>query len=156
MKCPYCGGDEDRVVDSRTVQEGRAIRRRRECTSCERRFTTYEYVEIEGLTIRKSDDRREPYDRQKLKRGIELATNKRPVSQKQIENIVIDIESKLFNLSKQEVQSHVIGEMVMEKLRELDDVAYVRFASVYRKFRDKEEFYAEIRKLLNGEKQSGG
>ena len=149
MKCPYCGGEEDRVVDSRSVQNGCAIRRRRECVACEQRFTTYEYIEIEGLTIRKSDNRCEPYDRQKLKRGIELATNKRPVSQKQIENIVIDIENKLFNLSRQEVQSHVIGEMIMERLRELDEVAYVRFASVYRKFRDKEEFYEEIRRLLN-------
>ncbi len=155
MKCPYCGGEEDKVVDSRAVQDGRAIRRRRECTSCEERFTTYEYIEIEGLTIRKSDNRREQYDRQKLKRGIELATNKRPVSQKQIENIVIDIENSLFNLSKQEVQSQVIGEMIMEKLRELDEVAYVRFASVYRKFRDKEEFYAEIRRLLDNEKLGG-
>jgi transcriptional repressor NrdR len=152
VRCPYCGGEEDRVVDSRAVQDGRAIRRRRECLSCEERFTTYEYIEIEGLTIRKSDDRREQYDRQKLKRGIELATNKRPVSQKQIENIVIDIENSLFNLSKMEVQSQVIGEMIMERLRELDEVAYVRFASVYRKFRDKEEFYAEIRRLLDNEK----
>ena len=155
MKCPYCGGEEDKVVDSRAVQDGRAIRRRRECTSCKERFTTYEYIEIEGLTIRKSDNRREQYDRQKLKRGIELATNKRPVSQKQIENIVIDIENSLFNLSKQEVQSQVIGEMIMEKLRDLDEVAYVRFASVYRKFRDKEEFYAEIRRLLDKEKSGG-
>lgn len=155
MKCPYCDGEEDKVVDSRSVQEGRAIRRRRECTSCEERFTTYEYIEIEGLTIRKTDDRREQYDRQKMKRGIELATNKRPVSQKQIENIVIDIENSLFNLSKQEVQSQVIGEMIMEKLRDLDEVAYVRFASVYRKFRDKEEFYAEIRRLLDNEKSGG-
>jgi transcriptional repressor NrdR len=152
MKCPYCGGEEDKVVDSRAVQDGRAIRRRRECMSCEERFTTYEYIEIEGLTIRKSDDRCEQYDRQKLKRGIELATNKRPVSQKQIENIVIDIENSLFNLSKMEVQSQVIGEMIMERLRELDEVAYVRFASEYRKFRDKEEFYAEIRRLLDSEK----
>ncbi len=155
MKCPYCGGEEDKVVDSRSVQDGRAIRRRRECTSCEERFTTYEYIEIEGLTIRKSDNRREQYDRQKLKRGIELATNKRPVSQKQIENIVIDLDNSLFNLSKQEVQSQVIGEMIMEKLRDLDEVAYVRFASVYRKFRDKEEFYAEIRRLLDKEKSGG-
>ena len=152
MKCPYCGEEEDKVVDSRSVQDGRAIRRRRECTSCGRRFTTYEYIEIEGLTILKSDNRRKPYDRQKLKRGIELATNKRPVSQKQIENMVIDIENELFNLSKQEIPSKIIGEMVMERLHKLDDVAYVRFASVYRKFKDKEEFYEEVRKLLDKEK----
>ncbi|MBU1319030.1 MAG: transcriptional regulator NrdR [candidate division Zixibacteria bacterium] len=151
MKCPHCGGEEDKVVDSRSVQEGRAIRRRRECISCGERFTTYEYVEIEGLTVRKSDDRREPFDRQKLKTGLELATNKRPISQKQIENIVIDIEKELFNLAKQEVSSEVIGAMIMERLKEIDEVAYVRFASVYRKFKDTEEFYTEVRKLLDKE-----
>lgn len=151
MKCPHCGGEEDKVVDSRSVQEGRAIRRRRECISCGERFTTYEYIEIEGLTVRKSDDRREPFDRQKLKMGLELATNKRPISQKQIENIVIDIEKELFNLAKQEVSSEVIGAMIMERLKEIDEVAYVRFASVYRKFKDTEEFYTEVRKLLDKE-----
>jgi len=151
VKCPHCGGEEDKVVDSRSVQEGRAIRRRRECISCGERFTTYEYVEIEGLTVRKSDDRREPFDRQKLKTGLELATNKRPISQKQIENIVIDIEKELFNLAKQEVSSEVIGAMIMERLKEIDEVAYVRFASVYRKFKDTEEFYTEVRKLLDKE-----
>jgi len=152
MKCPYCNGEEDKVVDSRSVQKGRAIRRRRECVSCGKRFTTYEHVEIEGLTVCKTDERREPFDRQKLKRGIELATNKRPVSHKQIESIVIDIENGLFNLSKQDISSKLIGEMVMKRLRELDEVAYVRFASVYRNFKDKEEFYREVRKLLDKEK----
>jgi transcriptional repressor NrdR len=149
MKCPFCGSDEDKVVDSRIVQDGRAIRRRRECASCTKRFTTYEYIEIEGLTIIKSDDRREVYDRQKLKRGIELATNKRPVSQKQIEKMVIDIENEVFNLAKREVTSETVGEMVMSRLRELDEVAYVRFASVYKNFKDKEEFLQELRTLLN-------
>jgi len=151
MRCPYCGGDEDKVVDSRSVQEGRAIRRRRECIACAKRFTTYEYIEMEGLTVAKSDQRREPYDRQKLKRGIELATNKRPVSAKQIENVVIEIENELFNLGKLDVSAKVIGEMVMDRLRELDEVAYVRFASVYRNFKDKEEFFKEVRKLLDRE-----
>jgi transcriptional repressor NrdR len=156
MNCPYCGGEEDKVVDSRSAQEGRAIRRRRECIACGERFTTYEYIEIEGLTVRKSDDRREPFDRQKLKIGLELATNKRPVSQKQIENIVIDIEKELFNLAKQEVSSEVIGAMVMDRLKEIDEVAYVRFASVYRKFKDTEEFYKEVRKLLEKDAKSDG
>ncbi len=152
MKCPHCGVEDDKVVDSRSVQEGRAIRRRRECTACGQRFTTYEYIEIEGLTVRKSDERREPFDRQKLRRGIELATTKRPVSEKQIENIVMDIEKELFNQGKQEVPSKLIGEMLMQRLHEIDEVAYVRFASVYRKFKDTEEFYNEVRKLLDREK----
>ncbi len=151
MKCPYCGGDEDKVVDSRSVQEGRAIRRRRECAGCGKRFTTYEYIEVEGMTVRKSNDRREPFDRQKLKRGIELATNKRPVSQKQIEKCVMDIENELLNLAKQEVRSETVGEMVMQRLREIDEVAYVRFASVYKNFKDKEEFFDEVRRLLDSE-----
>jgi transcriptional repressor NrdR len=152
VKCPHCGVEDDKVVDSRSVQEGRAIRRRRECTACGQRFTTYEYIEIEGLTVRKSDERREPFDRQKLRRGIELATTKRPVSEKQIENIVMDIEKELFNQGKQEVPSKLIGEMLMQRLHEIDEVAYVRFASVYRKFKDTEEFYNEVRKLLDREK----
>jgi transcriptional repressor NrdR len=151
VKCPYCGGEEDKVVDSRSVQEGRAIRRRRECAGCGKRFTTYEYIEVEGMTVRKSDNRREPYDRQKLKRGIELATNKRPVSQKQIEKCVMDIENELLNLSRQEIESETIGEMLMQRLREIDEVAYVRFASVYKNFKDKEEFFDEVRKLLDNE-----
>lgn len=151
MRCPACGEDEDKVVDSRSVQDGRGIRRRRQCLSCGERFTTYEYVEMEGLTVRKADGRREPFDRGKLKSGIELATKKRPVSQKQIENAVIEIENQLFNMGKQEVSGKQIGEMVMERLRELDEVAYVRFASVYRNFKDTEEFYAEVRKLLDQE-----
>ena len=151
MKCPYCGGEEDKVVDSRSVQEGRAIRRRRECAGCVKRFTTYEYIEVEGMTVRKSHDRHEPYDRQKLKRGVELATNKRPVSQKQIEKCVMDVENELLNLSRQEIQSETIGEMVMKRLREIDEVAYVRFASVYKNFKDKEEFFDEVRRLLDSE-----
>ncbi len=103
------------------------------------------------MTVRKSDDRREPYDRQKLKRGIELATNKRPVSQKQIEKCVMDIENELLNLSRHEIESETIGEMVMQRLREIDEVAYVRFASVYKNFKDKEEFFDEVRRLLDSE-----
>jgi transcriptional repressor NrdR len=148
MKCPFCGHEEDKVVDSRSAQDGRAVRRRRECLKCSERFTTYEYIENVELSVIKSDQRRQPYDRQKLLNGIRLACNKRPVPAKKIEAIVDEIESKLHELSKSEVTSKYIGELIMEKLRAVDEVAYVRFASVYRQFRDKTEFFAELKKLL--------
>jgi len=148
MKCPYCGKEEDKVIDSRSVQDGKAVRRRRECLSCSKRFTTYEYVENVSLMIVKNDGRREPFDRLKLKTGIELACKKRPVGSKKIEAVVDEIEERLLALSKGEIEAPVIGEMVMEKLREIDEVAYVRFASVYRKFQDKEQFLQELKKLL--------
>ena len=148
MKCPFCGHEEDKVVDSRAAQDGRAVRRRRECLNCKERFTTYEYIENVTLTVIKSDDRREPFDRQKLIHGIKLACNKRPVSAKKVEAIVDEIEARMQELSKSEVTSKFIGEMVMEKLKEIDEVAYVRFASVYRKFQDKAEFFEELKKLL--------
>jgi len=148
MKCPYCGYEENKVVDSRPVQEGRAVRRRRECLSCQERFTTYEYVEAVTLTVLKSDDRREPFDRQKLIHGIKLACNKRPVTTKKIEAMAAEIESSLSELSRQEVTSKHIGELVMEKLKGVDEIAYVRFASVYRKFADTTEFLEELSKLL--------
>jgi transcriptional repressor NrdR len=148
MRCPFCGKDEDKVVDSRTSQNGRSVRRRRECESCEKRFTTYEYVEDVSLTITKSDGRREPFDRQKLQRGIELACNKRPISTKKIESVVDEIEEKLQNLSKTEITSKEVGQEVMRRLKELDEVAYVRFASVYHKFKDINEFMDELKGLL--------
>lgn len=148
MKCPFCGHEEDKVVDSRSAQDGRAVRRRRECLKCKERFTTYEYIENVTLTVLKSDGRREPFDHEKLLRGIKLACNKRPVSVKKIEAIVDEIEARLQERSKSEVTSKYIGELVMEKLREIDDIAYVRFASVYRKFQDKTEFFEELKKLL--------
>jgi transcriptional repressor NrdR len=148
MKCPFCGHEEDKVVDSRSVQDGRAVRRRRECLGCGERFTTYEYIENVVLTVIKSDLRREPFDRQKIVNGIKLACHKRPVSSKKIEAIVDEIEARLHELSKSEVTSKYVGELIMEKLRELDEVAYVRFASVYRKFQDKAEFFEELKKLL--------
>ncbi|UCD95045.1 MAG: transcriptional repressor NrdR [Candidatus Zixiibacteriota bacterium] len=148
MKCPFCGHEEDKVVDSRTAQDGRAVRRRRECLKCKERFTTYEYIENVVLTVIKSDERREPFDRQKLVNGIKLACNKRPVSAKKIEAIVDEIETALQERSKSEVTSKYIGELVMEKLKEVDEIAYVRFASVYRKFQDKTEFLEELKKLL--------
>ena len=148
MKCPYCGKEEDKVIDSRSVQEGKAVRRRRQCLACSKRFTTYEYVENVSLMIVKNDGRREPFDRQKLRTGIELACKKRPIGSKRIDAMVDEIEEKLLSMSKGEIESSVMGEIVMEKLREIDEVAYVRFASVYRKFQDKGQFLDELKKLL--------
>ncbi len=148
MKCPFCGYEEDKVVDSRAAQDGRAVRRRRECLKCHERFTTYEYIENVTLTVIKSDHRHEPFDRQKLIHGIKLACNKRPVTDKKIESMVDEIEARLQEQSKSEVASKYIGELVMEKLKEIDEIAYVRFASVYRKFQDKTEFMEELKKLL--------
>ncbi len=148
MKCPFCGHEENKVVDSRSVQDGRAVRRRRECLKCNERFTTYEYIEAVTLTVTKSDGRREPFDRQKVIAGIKLACNKRPVTSKVIEAMGSEIEAKLQELSKNEVSSKHVGELVMAKLKEVDEIAYVRFASVYRKFADKAEFMDELKKLL--------
>ena len=148
MKCPHCGHEEDKVVDSRPSQDGRAIRRRREGLECHERFTTYEYVEQLTLTVIKTDNRREPFDRTKLLQGFKLACNKRPVSAKQMETMADQVEAEINTRSKSEISSHDIGEIVMEKLRKVDEIAYVRFASVYRKFKDKEEFLEEMKKLL--------
>jgi transcriptional repressor NrdR len=147
MKCPYCGHEEDKVVDSRSSKEGQAVRRRRECLKCGKRFTTYEYVETVPLTIVKNDERREPFEREKLLHGILSACTKRPVSRERIDEIVDKIENAAQKLSKTEVQSSEIGKMVMDELYKIDEVAYVRFASVYRKFKDKGEFIAEVKDL---------
>lgn len=149
MRCPYCGSLEDRVADSRSSREGRAIRRRRECTSCGKRFTTYEYVEDVSFSVIKSDGRREPFARQKLLNGIRIACTKRPVAIARIEAMVDEIESEVVGLQEREVSTKQIGELVMDKLRKLDEVAYVRFASVYRAFKDKREFMEELSKLLS-------
>jgi transcriptional repressor NrdR len=148
MRCPFCGQDKDRVVDSRSSQDGRSVRRRRECEMCKKRFTTYEYVEDVSLTILKNDGRREPFDRQKLQRGIELACKKRPVSSDQIIALVDEIQERFQNLSKPEITSKELGEEVMRRLKDLDEVAYVRFASVYHKFKDVSEFMDELKGLL--------
>jgi transcriptional repressor NrdR len=148
MKCPYCASEENKVVDSRPVQDGRAVRRRRECLGCRERYTTYEYIEAVTLTVIKTDDRREPFDRQKVMHGIKLACNKRPISVKKIDAMVSEIEAHLNELSRTEVSSKYIGELVMEKLKETDEIAYVRFASVYRKFADTTQFLEELAKLL--------
>jgi transcriptional repressor NrdR len=145
MRCPHCGHEEDRVVDSRTSKEGRAVRRRRECLDCTRRFTTYEYIENVSMTIIKNDQRREPYDRQKLMQGLESACKKRPVSRKKIESIVDKIENRIEGMGKTEVPSSEIGKMVMAELYDLDEVAYIRFASVYKKFKDIGEFISEVK-----------
>ncbi|MFH1700016.1 MAG: transcriptional regulator NrdR [Candidatus Zixiibacteriota bacterium] len=148
MKCPFCSHEENKVVDSRPVQDGRAVRRRRECLQCAERFTTYEYIEAVTLTVVKSDDTREAFDRNKIIHGIKLACNKRPIGSEKIEAMVSEIETSLQELSRNEVTSKYIGEIIMDKLKEVDEIAYVRFASVYRKFADTTEFLEEIKKLL--------
>ncbi|MFH0871597.1 MAG: transcriptional regulator NrdR [bacterium] len=148
MKCPFCGHDEDRVIDSRSTEEGTAIRRRRECLKCQGRFTSYERVETHPLIVIKQDGRREPFDRQKVLSGIRKACQKRPISTQQIEEIVSEIEKVLSDRMKREVDSTKIGELIMERLQELDQVAYVRFASVYRRFEDASDFVKEVKGLV--------
>lgn len=147
MRCPFCQYFDSKVIDSRIREDGRSIRRRRECLKCKRRFTTREQVEETPLYVIKQDTRREPFDRNKLLRGIQLSCSKRPISLATIEQIVAKIESKLRDYGKNEIESSVIGNLVMNHLRDLDDIAYVRFASVYRKFDHKEEFINELKDL---------
>lgn len=140
MKCPYCGHKDDKVLDSRSTREGEGIRRRRECLACARRFTTYEEIEEMRLMIVKKDERREPFDRSKILKGMLTACEKRPVSVAQLESAVDEIERALYNRGDKEVRSVEIGDMVIERLRRLDQVAYIRFASVYRRFEDVTQF----------------
>ena len=140
MRCPFCGFEEDRVLDTRSVAGARAIRRRRECLKCARRFTTYEQIEELQLMVVKKDQRRETFDRTKILAGLKTACQKRPVSMTTLESITDDIERTLYNQFRKEVLAAEIGEMVMERLRKLDPVAYVRFASVYRAFEDLDQF----------------
>lgn len=153
MRCPFCAHLEDKVVDSRTGRGGEAIRRRRECLECRRRFTTYEQVEEILPVIEKKDGRREPFDRTKILVGIQKACQKRPVSLQRIEEVVREIENELLGLGEKEVPSSWVGQKIMDGLRDLDDVAYVRFASVYRQFKDISEFMNELNGLL-GKKDS--
>ena len=153
MKCPFCGYKEDKVVDSRATAEESAVRRRRECLKCGKRFTTYEYVEEVSLMVIKKDGRREPFDRKKLLSGIMKACEKRPVSIEKMEDIATSIERTIQRKSDREVNSQDIGGLVMEKLRLLDDVAYVRFASVYRQFKDVSQFMKELKVMLDKEKR---
>jgi len=148
MKCPYCGHEDDKVIDSRPTDEGTAIRRRRECTKCLRRFTTYEKVENLPIMVIKKDKTRQAFDRNKLMNGILRACEKRPVSSEDLERLVNEIECQAYNSLQREITSQAIGEMVMSKLKDLDEVAYVRFASVYRQFKDVNTFMDELKKLL--------
>ena len=147
MHCPFCDHSDSRVVDSRASANGRKVRRRRECPSCERRFTTYERIEEFFPRIVKSDGSREDYKREKIRRGVELACTKRPISTSEIEEVVDNVEQKLIELSRKEVSSDWIGSTVTKELRDLDPVAYIRFASVYRAFNEIQEFLAEVREL---------
>lgn len=147
MKCPHCGKGESRVVDSRVVRDSRAVRRRRECLGCGRRFTTYEWVERVPLTVVKRDGRREPYDREKLIRGVATACRKRPVAREDVERLVDELEAELADEYRTEVSSSELGERVLSRLLKLDPVSYVRFASVYRQFSDVEEFSNELKWL---------
>ena len=152
MRCPYCDSLEDKVVDSRSSKEGMAIRRRRECLSCSRRFTTYEYIEDTPLTIIKSDGRREPFDKRKLVIKLQLALNKRPISTSQIEEVADRIEANLIGRGEKEIAANpTIGGLVMEELKDLDEVAYVRFASVYRQFKDLRDFENTLKQLESRE-----
>ena len=147
MNCPKCQHDDTRVVDSRSTQEGTAIRRRRECLKCQYRFTTYEYVESETLMVIKSDQKREAFNRDKIVKSLVIACNKRPISMETINTVVDKIIQSINELSQPEISSKQIGEIVMEHLAHLDQVAYVRFASVYRQFRDVDAFRAELDRI---------
>lgn len=148
MKCPYCGNPDTRVIDSRPAEDGSSIRRRRSCDSCGKRFTTYEKVETIPLIVIKKDNNREQYDRSKIASGILRACHKRPISAEQINTLVDAVETELFSREEKEISCNVIGELVMDKLKELDAVAYVRFASVYREFKDVNTFMDELKKIL--------
>lgn len=148
MKCPYCGFDVSRVIDSRPTEDNNSIRRRRECTQCNSRFTTYERIEDINLIVIKRDNTREAFNRDKIINGIIRACEKRPVTARDIEEVAIRVESQLSNLLKKEISSQEIGEMVMDELKELDEVAYVRFASVYKSFSDIDTFLEELGKML--------
>lgn len=148
MKCPYCGDENTRVIDSRPAEDGSSIRRRRQCDMCDKRFTTYEKVETIPVFVIKKDNTREPYDRSKIERGIMLSVRKRSVPVEKITEAIDDIEATIFNMDTKEIPSSVIGELIMDRLRKLDQVAYVRFASVYREFQDVDTFMAELQKIL--------
>ncbi len=147
MRCPFCAHMEDRVVDSRESREGDVIRRRRECVRCGRRFTSYEKIESRSFQVVKRDQRREPYDREKLMRGLQVACRKRPVPQGELDRVADSIEAAIYDSGEREISSQQLGRMVIDRLRELDPVAYVRFASVYRRFEDVDAFVKELHRL---------
>jgi len=155
MRCPACGGEENKVVDSRTAKEGDAIRRRRECEACGARFTTYEQIERTQVLVIKKDGRREPFRREKLDAGVSTACGKRPVPREAVEALLDRVEEAIQAMGQSEVESRQVGEIVMEELAQLDQVSYVRFASVYREFRDVNDFMQEIRRtLMSGKKET--
>ena len=149
MKCPFCSSDNTRVIDSRPADDNNSIRRRRMCDVCKKRFTTYEKVETIPLIVIKKDNNREQFDRSKIEAGILRACHKRPISVNRINKLVVDIETVIFNMEEKEIPSTVIGEIVMDKLKDLEAVAYVRFASVYREFKDINTFMDELKKILD-------
>ena len=149
MKCPFCGHDNTRVIDSRPAEDNNSIRRRRVCDECDKRFTTYEKIETIPLIIIKKDNNRETYDRSKIVAGVLRACHKRPVSAGQIDKLVEEVETEIFNMEEREISTQDIGEMVMNKLKDMDAVAYVRFASVYREFKDINTFMDELKKVLD-------
>ncbi len=148
MKCPFCGSDNTRVIDSRPADDNTSIRRRRLCDDCDKRFTTYEKVETIPLIVIKKDNNREQYDRSKIEAGVLRACHKRPISVGQINQLVDEVETEIFNREEKEISSTLIGEIVMNKIKDLDSVAYVRFASVYREFKDVNTFMSELKKVL--------
>ena len=148
MKCPFCSSENIRVIDSRPAEEHNAIRRRRQCEVCHRRFTTYEKIETIPLMVVKKDETRQAYDRDKIEAGVLLACHKRPISTQEIDRLVDEVENEITNREDKEISSQVIGELVMNKLKDLDAVAYVRFASVYREFKDVNTFMDELKKVL--------
>jgi transcriptional repressor NrdR len=152
MRCPFCGTDEDKVIDSRQSRDGREIRRRRECLACARRFTTYERVEEALPMVIKADSRREPFDRNKIVTGLKRAVAKRPVSTAALEELAEQVEREIADLGRAEVDAQEIGERVLPRLRQLDEVSYVRFASIYRDFRDIEEFAKELGEVVKARK----
>ena len=149
MKCPFCGRDNTRVIDSRPSDDNNAIRRRRVCDVCGKRFTTYEKVETIPLIVIKKDNNREPYDRSKIEDGVLRACHKRPISANDINKLIDEVETEIFSREEKEIPSDEIGEIVMDKIKDLDDVAYVRFASVYREFKDVNTFMSELKKMLD-------
>lgn len=152
MKCPFCSSENSKVIDSRPTEDNSSIRRRRQCEECDKRFTTYEKVEYIPLIIIKKDNNREPYDRRKIEAGIIRSCHKRPASMDSINGLIDEVETQIFNMAEKEIPSTIIGEIVMDKLKDFDSVAYVRFASVYREFKDVNTFMDELKKILDKEK----
>ena len=155
MKCPFCGNENTRVIDSRPAEENNSIRRRRVCDECDKRFTTYEKIETIPLIIIKKDNNREAYDRSKIEAGVLRACHKRPISANQINHLVDEVETEIFNMEEKEIPSQIIGELVMNKLKDLEAVAYVRFASVYREFKDINTFMDELKKVISNKNEKG-